>query len=80
MNLFVAIVGSLLLLTVAAFCVVGLSATFEPTDNETQIMAFRIDWGRKHRQISHIVFDELQIKSVPVGHESILIQLPLGLL
>lgn len=33
MKLFVAILGSLLLLAVAAFCVFGFLATFEPTDS-----------------------------------------------
>lgn len=33
MKLNVAILGSLLLLAVAAFCVFGFLATFEPTDN-----------------------------------------------
>ena len=41
MKLFVAIVGSLLLLAVAAFSVFGFLATFEPTSNA---MAFRIGY------------------------------------
>lgn len=41
MKLFVAILGSLLLLSVAAFCVFGFLATFEPTSNA---MAFRIGY------------------------------------
>jgi hypothetical protein len=41
----VAIFGSLLLLAVAAFCVFGFLATFEPTDNVTQFMAFRIGYA-----------------------------------
>ena len=45
MKLFVAIIGSLLLLAVAAFCGFGFLATFEPTDNVTQFMAFRIGYG-----------------------------------
>jgi hypothetical protein len=45
MRLFVAILGSLLLLAIAAFCVFGFLATFEPTDNVTQFMAFRIGYG-----------------------------------
>ena len=42
MKLFVAILGSLLLLAVAAFCGFGFLATFEPTDNVTQFMMFSI--------------------------------------
>lgn len=42
MKLFVAILGSFLLLAVAAFCGFGFLATLEPTDNVTQFMAFRI--------------------------------------
>ena len=41
MKLLVAIVGSLLLLAVAAFCVFGFLATLEPTSNA---MAFRIGY------------------------------------
>ena len=41
MKLVVAILGSLLLLSVAAFCVFGFLATFEPTSNA---MAFRIGY------------------------------------
>jgi len=41
MKLFVAIVGSVLLLAVAAFCVFGFLATFEPTDNA---LAFRVGY------------------------------------
>jgi len=41
MKLFVAIVGLLVLLTVAAFCVFGFMATFEPTSNA---IAFRIGY------------------------------------
>ncbi len=44
MKLFVAILGSLFLLAVAAFCVFGFLATFEPTDNTDQFMAFRIGY------------------------------------
>jgi hypothetical protein len=44
MKLLVAFIGSLLLLAVAAFCVFGFLATFEPTDNTTQFMAFRIGY------------------------------------
>ena len=45
MKLFAAILGSFLLLAVAAFCGFGFLATFEPTDNVTQFMAFRIGYG-----------------------------------
>jgi hypothetical protein len=39
-----AIIGSLLLLGVAAFCVFGLLATFEPTNRPGQFTAFRIGY------------------------------------
>ncbi len=42
MKLIVAALGSLLLLAVAASCAFGFLATFEPTGNTIQIMAFRI--------------------------------------
>lgn len=45
MKLFVVIVGSLLLLAVAAFCLFGFMATFEPTDRTVQFMAFRIGYA-----------------------------------
>lgn len=45
MKLLVAILGLLLLLAVAAFCGFGFLATFEPTDNVTQFMAFKIGYG-----------------------------------
>ena len=45
MKLFVAILGSLLLLAIAAFCGFGFLATFEPTDDVTQFMAFRIGYA-----------------------------------
>ena len=45
MKLIVAILGSLLLLSIAAFCGFGFLATFEPTDNVTQFMAFRIGYN-----------------------------------
>lgn len=44
MKIIVAIVGSLLLLAVAAFCLFGFLATFEPTNNPGQFMAFRIGY------------------------------------
>jgi hypothetical protein len=45
MKLLVAILGSLLLLAIAAFCGFGFLATFEPTDNAAQFMAFRIGYS-----------------------------------
>jgi hypothetical protein len=45
MKLFVAIFGSLFLLAVAAFCVFGFLATFEPTDNTAQFMTFRVGYA-----------------------------------
>jgi hypothetical protein len=45
MKLFVAIIGSLLPVAVAAFCLFGLLATFEPTTNTTQFMVFRIGYA-----------------------------------
>ena len=41
MKLLVAFIGSLLLLAVAAFCVFGFLATFEPTDNA---IVFRVGY------------------------------------
>ena len=41
MKIIVAILGSLLLLAVAAFCVFGFLATFEPTDNA---LVFRVGY------------------------------------
>ena len=45
MKLLVAIFGSLLLLAVAAFCLFGFLATFEPTTNTTQFMVFRVGYA-----------------------------------
>ena len=46
MKLLVAIIGSLFLLAVAAaFCLFGFMATFEPTNNPGQFMAFRVGYG-----------------------------------
>jgi hypothetical protein len=45
MELFVAILGSLPFLAVAAFCGFGFLATFEPTGNVTQFLAFRIGYA-----------------------------------
>ena len=45
MKSFVAIFASLLLLAVAAFCGFGFMPTFEPTDNVTQFMNFRIGYS-----------------------------------
>ena len=44
MKLIFAIFGSLILLAVAAFCLFGFLATFEPTTNTTQFMVFRIGY------------------------------------
>ena len=45
MKLTVAIIGSLVLLAVAAFCSFGFLATFEPTERTAQFIAFRIGYG-----------------------------------
>lgn len=45
MKLLLVILGSLFLLLVAAFCVFGFLATFEPTTNSGQFMAFRIGYS-----------------------------------
>jgi len=45
MKLLIVIFGSLLLLAVAAFCLFGFLATFEPTTNTTQFMLFRIGYA-----------------------------------
>ena len=45
MKLLAAILGSLLLLAVAAFCAFGFMATFEPTDRATDFLAFRIGYA-----------------------------------
>lgn len=45
MNSLSALIGSLVLLAIAAFCVFGFLATFEPTDNTAQFMAFRIGYA-----------------------------------
>jgi len=37
--------SSLLLLIVAAFCLFGFLATFEPTGNESEFMIFRIAYA-----------------------------------
>lgn len=42
MKLLIAVFGSLLLLAIAAFCIFGFMATFEPTDNA---LAFRIGYA-----------------------------------
>ncbi len=44
MRIVVAIVGSLILLPIAAFSVFGFMATFEPTDRTVDFMAFRVSW------------------------------------
>ena len=45
MKLFAAILGSLLLLAVAAFCLFGFLAMFEPATNTTQFMVLRIGYA-----------------------------------
>lgn len=45
MNLFMALIGSALLLAIAAFCLFGFLATFEPTDKPSQFLTFRIVYG-----------------------------------
>ena len=45
MKLLLAILGSVPLLALAAFCVFGFLATFEPTNNPGQFMAFRIGYS-----------------------------------
>ena len=45
MKLIVAIIVSLFLLAVAAFCLFGFLATFEPTSNTAQFIAFRIGYS-----------------------------------
>lgn len=45
MKLLLAIVGSFLLLAMAAFCSFGFLATFEPTINPGQFKAFRIGYS-----------------------------------
>lgn len=45
MKLFLAVIAAILLLLIAAFCVFGFMATFEPTDRPEVFMAFRIAYG-----------------------------------
>ncbi len=45
MKLFMAIAGALLLLTVAAFCLFGFLATFEPTNAPRSFLVFRIGYA-----------------------------------
>jgi hypothetical protein len=45
MKTFVAVLGSLLLLAIAAFCVFGFMATFEPTDRTAEFLAFRVGYA-----------------------------------
>lgn len=44
MRIVAAIIGSLILLPIAAFCVFGFMATFEPTDRPGVFMAFRVGY------------------------------------
>jgi hypothetical protein len=45
MRLLFAIVRSLFFFAVAAFCVFGFLATFEPTNNPGQFLAFRVGYS-----------------------------------
>jgi len=45
MRVIVAIIGSLILLPVVAFCLFGFAATFEPTDRTVEFMAFRTGYA-----------------------------------
>lgn len=45
MKLLVAILGSLFLLAIAAFCAFGFMATFEPTARSAEFLAFRIGYA-----------------------------------
>lgn len=45
MRIVVAIIGSLILLPIAAFCVFGFTATFEPTSQPGVFMAFRVGYA-----------------------------------
>ena len=45
MKIVLAFFGSLLLLAVAAFCLFGFLATFEPTDRPGQFLAFRVGYA-----------------------------------
>ena len=44
MRIIITIIGSLILLAVAAFCLFGFAATFEPTDRPGVFWAFRIGY------------------------------------
>jgi hypothetical protein len=45
MRITVTIIGSLLLLAIAAFCAFGFLATFEPSDTPGMFMVFRIGYS-----------------------------------
>lgn len=45
MKLLLPIIGSLLLLAVAAFCIFGFLATFEPSGSPGTFMAFRVGYA-----------------------------------
>jgi len=45
MKTLLAIVAAIILLPIAAFCVFGFIATFEPTDQPGLFMAFRVGYG-----------------------------------
>ncbi len=45
MRVIVAIIGSLVLLSLADFCLFGFAATFEPTDRTVLFWSFRIGYA-----------------------------------
>lgn len=45
MKIILTVVASLVLLPIAAFCLFGFLATFEPTDTPGMFMAFRIGYA-----------------------------------
>ena len=45
MKLLAAIIAAIMLLGIAAFCVYGFMATFEPIDNATTVWVFRIGYS-----------------------------------
>ena len=55
MKLLIAVFGSLLLLAIAAFCIFGFMATFEPTDNALALRRGLLDyWLRVWQGITQI--------------------------
>jgi len=45
MKIILTVVGSILLLAIAAFCLFGFLATFEPTDRPGMFVAFRVGYA-----------------------------------